>query len=180
MVFFSCDAGFNMEVDGTEIGTIEELKSWEDLAALGKVSISPIGYGEEPATSNTSERLTACTPEDVISRTHQINFTSKDTDADFAEVDFWNTVIINRKRYRFGWIGCDGNFYGNLTPQGKNSGGETIIPGGFKFSEVTIHREKDDNNDTVDRYVCQLSFKYPLIVKPVRIPGLLSAFDAIS
>jgi hypothetical protein len=170
LVFFSCDFQFDATVDGEVYGPITDYTQWALGVTNKKISLSPEGYGAKPLSAFQTERVTACLPESIIGETHTVNFISKAMDeVALTDCTYWNTVRTNFNRYRVGYIGCDGYFYGKSTTEP-----------GFRFTPTAIGNVKEDNNDTVDRYEANLSWKYSGIVCPQSIPNLLDAFTGDS
>ncbi len=167
LIFFACDFSFDATVDAVPYGPIADYTVWETAIANGHIGLSPEGFGSKPQSTPQTERVSACLPEAIISETHTIAFTSKSMDnTNLTDATYWNNIKTNYKRYRLGYVGCDGYFYGKSTTEP-----------GYVFTPSALGLIKEDNNDTVDRYEANLSFKHNGIVIPQEITNLLTAFN---
>lgn len=172
LIFAVCNFRFNAiitKADGTtvSIGAITDPESWRVAVHNRLISRSPEGYGEKPSSSFTTERVRACTPEGIASKTHSVNFISKDTDpVNFTDVDYWTNIETNYDRFRLMYQGCNEIIYYS---------GDADDPG-FQFTPTVLGYVKPNNNDENDFYEANMSFKYRGIVPKIEVIGIDSAF----
>jgi hypothetical protein len=166
-VLFACDFSFDAAVTGCgTVGAITDYTSWEQGIACGKISLSPEGYGAKPLSTFTTERISACKPEQIIGETHAMNFISKAVDnTNLTDCTYWNSLRSNWSKYTIGYIGCDGLWYGKSSTEP-----------GFAFTLAGLGSVKEDNNDVADRYEANFTWKHSGLVCPINIPNLMDAF----
>ena len=167
LVFFACDWTFSGNVTGIgPVGAITDVTQWTLGVDNNKIGLSPEGFGEKPLSTFTNERISACLPEAIVSEIHQVNFTSKAMDnTNLTDCTFWNTIRNDYNRYRVGWIGCDGFYYGLGATEP-----------GFRLSIQAAGSVVENNNDTAQRYEFNFSFNHSGIVCPQNVPNLMDAF----
>jgi hypothetical protein len=170
-LFISCAWRFggtvNINGTPTEVGNIQSIEAWQLGVENRFITRSPLGFGDKPASSFTTERLEACLPEAIVTETHQLNFTSKafENDAELG-CQFWNNLRTNYRLYRVGWVDCTGRVYV----------GSNTIPG-FVFVPSAWDHLIPDNNDALQSFVVGIQFKNQGIVCPITIPNFDTAFD---
>lgn len=104
LIFKKCDVEF---VDITDTG------EWETKIAAHEVHATGMLLANKPQGSFNRKKLSSCFPEQVVSGQKQIDFSDYNSDdTNFEDYTFWNTLINNQTLYHFGWLTCDGLFYG--------------------------------------------------------------------
>lgn len=171
LLFFSCDWQFNgtVDIDGTPtaIGPITDIEAWQIGVANRKISRSPIGYGEKPESSFTTERLAACLPEGIATETHALNFISKAFDNDNnLDCAYWQTIRDAYLQYKIAYQDCTGRVYVK----------STSIPG-FDFIPVAWSHVIPNNNDELQFFQANVEFKYQGVICPILIPNFDQAFN---
>lgn len=79
----------------------------------GKIVISPELGGEiaEPETTTVDD--TSCRPDSISGYTWNLAFTAYPADnVNFTDYDFWNGLKRDYRRYKFGFLTCEGFFVG--------------------------------------------------------------------
>lgn len=123
--------------------------------------------GEKPASSTVKKQMSSCNAEEITGGSTVINFqdynvtTDENGNASLEEFDFWDWVKQNYQYLLFGWVTCDELMFlydGNFVPEVSG-----II----------------ENTNTGNRYYGG-SVTMPIYdeIKPVRVPGILSALAA--
>lgn len=77
--------------------------------------LSGFVLGQKPKGTFTKKRIASCTPEVVIGGEKTLTFQDYNTDTGVggcAVHTFYNTILANAGRYRFGYWTCDNKFYG--------------------------------------------------------------------
>lgn len=103
LVFASCNIQF---IDVTD------LSEWCTLVNEGKIIVTSPIIGQKPKGSSTKKRLSSCQSESVIGFERTITFQDYNSDNLYADFDFYNDILENSALYKFGWITCDGLFFG--------------------------------------------------------------------
>jgi hypothetical protein len=171
LIFFACDWRFDgtVKIDGedVEVGPITDIAAWQLGVANRKISRTPIGYGEKPETSTTTERIAACLPEAIATETHVLNFISKAFDNDNSlDCVYFNQIRLEYLQYRIGWVDCTGRVYV----------GNPASPG-FAFVPTSWAHIIPDNNDELQFYQANSEFKFQGIVCPIVVPNFDQAFN---
>lgn len=157
-IFVKCDVTF---------ADITDLAEWATKIAAGDVRASGDILGSKPKGSFTQKRLSSCAPEQVVGKVSTINFIDNNADPNshptvdsYADYLFWNSIQENYRALDFGYITCDGLFYG-------------LIPS--KTWTLQIDDTRPDNSD--DNANFDGSISYSGI--PMYVPVLLDGLDEI-
>jgi hypothetical protein len=136
-----------------EFTDITDLEEWAAAVTSGDVVASGLVLAQKPKGSFTKKRITSCEPEAVVGGEKTITFQDYNTDtvteggAGILHYDFWNTIISQTQNYRFGFITCDGYFYGpidNLQIEideviEDNDNGNTFFDGTISWNSVVMN-----------------------------------------
>lgn len=115
----------NCEYSPTD-AELESPAYWCSLLAIipaPVVSISPVLLGEKPDSTFTEEQQSSCSPPEITGQTNKITFSTTELDNTvtglrttwFKDYNYWLDLNANYRRYKFGYIDCEGYFYGFLT-----------------------------------------------------------------
>ncbi|MGL5130966.1 MAG: hypothetical protein ACRC78_00490, partial [Planktothrix sp.] len=104
LVFKECGVRFNDITDPAE---------WCKMVKLGLVVGTGRLTGSKAKSSPTKKRTQSCSPETTIGETFNITFMSYEADNEnFEDFKYWNRIKEFANRFDFGYITCDGLFYG--------------------------------------------------------------------
>jgi hypothetical protein len=112
LVFIACDYTFTDITDPAE---------WAQAITDGDVVISGALLGQKPKGTATKKKTSSCAPEAVVG--YERSITAQDFNADpnydlggiaatYRDFAFWNTLMQNSAKYKFGFVTCDQRFYG--------------------------------------------------------------------
>lgn len=104
LIFADCALKFTDITDPAE---------WCRYVVGGRITVSNPVTGDVPKPSFQKRRISSCGSETVTGIERTLNF--KDLLADelaYTDYDFWNTILLNSSAYQFGYLTCDGKFYG--------------------------------------------------------------------
>lgn len=141
LVFATCDVSF------TDITDPVEWQAWADGC---KVRTTGLLLGQKPRGSYEKRRMASCVPELVAGGEKIINFQDFNADnALFADIPFWNQLMLHPTRYQVGWFTCEGLFYG-LYPFGievdevieDSSKGKSFKDGSITLDMIEIPEPK--------------------------------------
>lgn len=172
LIFAACNFRFDATItkaDGTTvaIGAITDPESWRIAVHNRLIARSPEGYGEKASSTFTVERVIACSPETIASKTHVLNFISKDTDAvNFLDVTFWDDIELNYGQYRLMYQACNEVIHYT---------GEISDPG-FNWVPTQLGYIKPNNNQENDFWEANVSWQYRGAIKRIEVIGIDSAF----
>lgn len=171
LIFFSCDWTFSgtVTIDGvdTQIGAITDYTQWAIGVANRFIVRSPVGIGEKPAATPTTQKLTSCTPDQVTGETHAVNFQSFAADTtNLTDCTYWNGIKTNYYKFRVAWLGCDELVYVKSSTEP-----------GFQFSYSSLGYIQTNDSKTPNYYEANLTFDYLGIPCPYEVPNLEGAFN---
>lgn len=149
LVFAACNLEFN---------DINDTAEWCQYVAEGRIVMSSPVVGQKPKGTATKKRLSSCQSESVIGFERTVTFIDNAADNDeFRDFDFYNVLSENPSLYKFGFITCEGFFYGFVDD----------------FTIEVDHVIEDNNlgNSFWDGIISWTGFK---MLKPINIPNLVS------
>lgn len=110
LAFIVCDYTFT---------DIEDAAEWATAITAGNVVLTKELMGELPRASPNKKRVSSCSAERTIGYTRTVAFVDYNTDPNWngatptvLDTTFWNTLLANPNKYKFGYYTCDGTFYG--------------------------------------------------------------------
>jgi hypothetical protein len=137
---------------------LENPSEWCKYVMGGRIGVSNPVTGDVPKPSFQKRRISSCGAETVTGVERTLNF--KDLLADeinFSDYDFWNTIQSNISAYQFGYLTCDGKFYGFIDNVSIEVG--------------NVHEETDTGVTMWDGSIMWTKFEE---IKPIKIDNLLS------
>ena len=127
-ILLDCDQVFVDLTDDAE---------WQTLADNDKLIVSPPGFGTIIKPETTKEKLTACSPEQVIDEISGFDWMTKLFDnSSYLDFDFEDDLKNLTGSKTIMWIGCDGLlYYSNQWATGENPGFGGIAIDVYRVSE---------------------------------------------
>lgn len=164
LIVATCDVEF------TTGNPVTDWEEWKSFADNRKIMLSPaLREAEKPETEATDELQIGCGTPIVIQEQHILTGQSAIADNEnLYDFDFWSELKKNLSKYRIGWVDCNGLVYIN------HRGGNNYLPG-FDMTGQINHIIPADNN-TLQYFMYNLTFKLKGIVKPLNIVNFEEAF----
>lgn len=107
-IFAKCDLKFKDITNPAE---------WCEYVRNGDIVISNTIAAQKPKGNFTTKLIDSCSPEDTVGIERTITFYDYNSDEKTStDFDFWQTVQKRAKTLKFGYVTCDGNFYGFIRP----------------------------------------------------------------
>lgn len=133
-ILLDCDQVFVDLTDDAE---------WQTLADNDKLIVSPPGFGTIIKPETTKEKLTACSPEQVIDEISGFDWMTKLFDnSSYLDFDFEDDLKNLTGSKTVMWIGCDRLlYYSNQWATGENPGFGGIAMDTYRVSEPSKLQE---------------------------------------
>lgn len=104
IIFADCSLVFN---------DINDPAEWCKYVTEGRIVSTLKVMGDKPKGSATKKKTNSCEPETVTGYENTLNFKDYNADdVDFTDIDFYNTLKTRSSKFQFGFMSCDGLFYG--------------------------------------------------------------------
>lgn len=104
LVFAACDVVITDYTDQNQ---------WCPYITAGKIVMTQKLLGEKPKGSASRKRLDSCSPEKTTGFSRSVTFQDHNADdTNFVDFDFWNAIQVDSEKYQFGFLTCDGLFFG--------------------------------------------------------------------
>ena len=149
LIFAACNVSFTNILDPAE---------WCQLVGEGKIVVSGEVVGQKAKGNFTKKRTSSCSPETVTGIERAVTFMDYGGDLENStDFDFYNGIQRNPSLYKFGYLTCDGYFYGFID----------------QFStEIDVVTEDSNLGSTM--WDGTISWQGYDMVKPVYIPNLIN------
>ncbi|MGL5131052.1 MAG: hypothetical protein ACRC78_00920, partial [Planktothrix sp.] len=134
---------------------INDPAEWCDFVSRGIIVASGELVGSKPKSSPVKKKISACRSETTIGEDFTLNFTDHTADnIDFSDFDFWNTIKQQTESLIFGFVTCEGLFYG------------------FTKFGIEVDQVIEDSNNGTSFWEGIMAWQGNQTIEPITVPNL--------